>query len=54
MIKNNMNKLIILTFILYNFIPIDENEGYFISYKNNIRSDVKVNDIQKKFNKYIK
>ena len=34
-----------------NFIPKDSHGGYFISYKNGIRQDVKVSDVVEKYKK---
>ena len=37
-----------------NFIPKYSHGGYFISYKNGIRKDVKVSDVVEKYKKHLR
>ena len=42
-------RLIYMILFLYSYIPQNENESVFISYKNGIRIDEKLVDINKRF-----
>ena len=33
----------------FDFIPLSMDEGYFISYKNGVRTDIKVSDVVEEF-----